>query len=236
MNVIIRKAEDRGDGSFSWLTSKHSFSFGDYFDPENMSFGALRVINDDTISPHSGFPDHSHRNMEIFTIPLSGTLRHTDSLGNSTTVAPGDIQIMSAGSGVTHSEYNASDTDPLSLLQIWVEPHTLGIPARHEERHFPFLEEDNTLHEVINPTGENGALKIFQESYVSLGTFYAAQTVSYTMHSKNNGLFVFVIEGSVMVDEKILEKRDAMEITQEESISLYTKERSYILLIEVPLL
>ena len=201
-----------------------------------MGFGALRVINDDWIAPGAGFPDHSHKDMEIFTIPLSGYLRHEDSTGKKSIITKGDVQIMSAGHGVTHSEFNDSFTEPVTLLQIWITPKTKHLAPRHEERFFPHNEEMNVLHTVITPTGEGGTLKIHQDAYVMLGSYDKEMLSQYELHDPSNGVFLFIIEGGAVVEDSILEKRDAAEITNTKNISFTVKENSSVLLIEVPLI
>jgi hypothetical protein len=235
MKIEYFTSESRGRGDHGWLASRFSFSFADYYNPNRMGFGALRVINNDVIAPGAGFPPHSHRDMEIFTIPLKGKLKHADSTGKESVVGPGEIQIMSAGSGVTHSEFNGSDKEPLELLQIWIEPNEYGIAPRHEERKFSFLEDKNKLHEVINPAGQNHALKIYQDAYVSLGTWDKEDQIEYALHSKNNGVFIFVIEGEIIMHDETLTKRDAAEITDTEKVEVRIKSGSHILLLEVSL-
>lgn len=223
MKTYLRKNSERGGGDFGWLKTKHSFSFGEYYDPSNMGFGALRVLNDDQISGGAGFPPHGHKDMEIFTIPLSGSLSHKDSTGTSSTISPGDIQIMSAGTGVVHSEFNADYEESLTLLQIWITPHTKNLSPRYEEKNFSFLSNTDSFQNVINPTGENGALKIFQEAYVSIGNFKDTREHIYRLHRQDNGLFIFVIEGELELGNVMLQRRDALEITETESISFRTQ-------------
>lgn len=234
MLLTIQKEEDRGYVQFDWLTSAHSFSFGDYYDPNNMGFGALRVLNDDQIQGGGGFPPHSHREMEIFTIPLTGALSHQDSTGTSSTIRPGDIQIMSAGTGVRHSEFNASKDEELSLLQIWITPNKSGILARYEEKHFSFLEEKNTLHSVITPTGSNGSLTIYQDAYVSIGTWDQESSLTYTVNNKANGVYIFIIEGEVKIENSTLMRRDATMIKETEEVTIQITKDSMVLIIEVP--
>ncbi|MDB5260415.1 MAG: putative Pirin family protein [Candidatus Nomurabacteria bacterium] len=234
MKINHIPGESRGKGDHEWLKSRFSFSFADYYDPSRMGFGPLRVINDDWIAPGSGFPPHSHRDMEIFTIPLSGKLHHKDNTGKESVIGPGEIQIMSAGTGVTHSEFNDSETEPLNLLQIWIEPSIRGISPRHEEKSFPFLNEKNKLHEIINPTGESNALKIQQGAYIYLGTWNKKEEIKFHMHGANNGLYIFVIEGMISVGEVAANKKDALEVTQAENISIRVSENTFLLIIEVP--
>ncbi len=233
MKVTLRKNKDRGHGEFDWLKSAHSFSFGNYYDPNNMGFGALLVLNDDEIAGGGGFPPHSHRDMEIFTIPLTGALSHQDSMENASTIIPGQVQIMSAGTGVTHSEYNASETEALTLLQIWITPHTKNLSPRYDEKHFNFLEEQNILHTLITPHDSPTTLRIFQEAYISLGKFDNATMFTYTRNSLNNGVYIFVIEGEVDILGNNLHKRDALMVKGEEAIDISVKTGGMILVIEV---
>jgi redox-sensitive bicupin YhaK (pirin superfamily) len=233
MKITYFPNESRGKGDHGWLASRFSFSFADYYDPNRMSFGALRVLNDDKIAPGAGFPPHSHQDMEIFTIPLKGKLKHADSTGKESVVGPGEIQIMSAGSGVTHSEFNDSDTEALELLQIWIEPNEYGIAPRHEEKKFSFLKEKNKLHEIINPSGTEGALRIRQNAYVSIGTFEKDQPIDYSMHDSKNGLFLFLIEGEAAVENQKLFARDALEIVGTDQVLIHTQTDAMILCIEV---
>ncbi len=235
MNITIRTDKERGHAAFDWLTSAHSFSFGEYYDPSNMGFGALRVLNDDGIAGGGGFPPHSHRNMEIFTIPLEGSLSHEDSTGTSSTIKPGDVQIMSAGTGVVHSEFNASDTEALTLLQIWIVPNVMNIEPRYDEKYFPFLDEKNVLHTIINPEGSDGALKIYQEAYVSIGSWNMETEISYAMKDPSRGMYIFVIEGAVIVEDIQLSRRDAAMVTEAETITTKIQSGTTLLFIEVPL-
>jgi redox-sensitive bicupin YhaK (pirin superfamily) len=235
MKITVYKESSRGKADHDWLKSAFSFSFANYYNPSRMGFGVLRVINDDWIAPGAGFPDHSHQDMEIFTIPLSGQLRHQDNTGKEGIVMRGDIQIMSAGKGVTHSEFNGSFTDPVELLQIWISPNVAHIDPRYEDRYFPHHDELNKLHTVITPDGKDSTLKIHQDAYVSLGSYDKESELSYETHSDKNGLFVFVIEGSITVGEHTLTRRDAAEITHIKEVSMTIRKDTEILIIEVPL-
>jgi redox-sensitive bicupin YhaK (pirin superfamily) len=236
MKSKIQKAQERGGGDFGWLKTNYSFSFANYFNKDRMNFGALRVLNDDWIAPGAGFPDHSHKDMEIFTIPLSGRLRHNDSTGKESIITVGDIQIMSAGSGVTHGEFNDSYTDPVELLQVWITPNTAHLSPRHVDRFFPHHTEKNILHTIITPDGSNDTLKIHQDAYVHLGTFDTETTCTYKLHDHTHGIFVFVIEGEIVVDKEELKRRDSIEIIGVSDLTLSVSKGAELLLIEVPML
>lgn len=236
MKKILHKNEERGGGDFGWLRTKYSFSFANYLNKDRMGFGALRVVNDDWIAPGAGFPDHSHQNMEIFTIPLSGYLRHQDSIDKSGIITRGDVQIMSAGHGVTHSEFNDSFTEPVELLQVWITPNTKHLQPRYEDRFFPHQDEKNVLHPIITPTGEQSTLRIHQDAYVYLGTFDKAMDITYSKKSNAAGVFIFNIEGEVSVAGTTLSRRDSLEITDAHTVDLSIQAGTEILVIEVPLI
>ena len=235
MKLNIYKEDSRGTSDFNWLKSKFSFSFGNYWDEKRTGFGALRVLNDDWIAPGSGFPEHAHNDMEIFTIPLSGYLRHQDNTGKESIITKGDIQIMSTGTGVTHSEFNNSITEPVELLQIWITPNVKKLTPRHEDRFFPHNEEKNVLHTIITPDGKNDTLKIHQDAYVHLGKYEEGKEITYTLHKETHGLYIFVIEGMVTINSTILEKRDSAEITHTKEVSMTIHKDTFVLIIEVPL-
>lgn len=234
MKLIPRYENERGKVNMGWLTSAHSFSFGDYYDENRMGFGVLRVINDDVIAGGEGFPAHPHRDMEIFTIPLKGSLSHEDSTGTHSTITRGDIQIMSAGTGVIHSEFNASQEDPVELLQIWIVPQIKNLEPRYEERRFDYFNTTNLFHTVISPDGRGGSLKIFQNAFVSIGNWDKDDTIRYELFDKHNGVYVFCIEGEISIGGFTLTKRDALEITETESFMVRLTKRTIVLFIEVP--
>lgn len=234
--MIIDRADSRGFARYDWLETHHTFSFANYYNPERMGFGALRVLNDDIIAPKMGFDMHPHRNMEIVTIPLYGELRHGDSLQNAETITYGDIQVMSAGSGIVHSEYNASESKSLGLLQIWILPKVNGGAPRYNSFDIRPKLRPNELCEIIAPH-LNTALG--QEAWFSLGEFERKMKCDYSLHSKQNGVYIFVIEGSVKIDgleDSInLERRDGAGIYEAENLTLHIAKDSKILLIEVPI-
>lgn len=234
MNIVLHKSSERGFADHGWLRAAHSFSFAQYHNPEKMSFGALRVLNDDTIAPLQGFPNHPHKDMEIITIPLSGELGHTDDMGNEVILFPGDIQVMSAGGGVVHSEVNSSDFADLSLLQIWIEPNQKGVKPRHDEKHIDFLTTKDKLHTIASGLDTSGGIHLYQKAEMSIGTF--VHSFKYDLKDPQNGLYVFLISGKVMVEENILIDRDAVGITDAANISIEVLQESLVLLIEVPML
>ncbi|QYJ79828.1 pirin family protein [Shewanella acanthi] len=209
--IRIRKAEDRGQADFGWLKSQHSFSFASYYDPKHMGVSSLRVINDDRVAPGAGFDTHGHRDMEIISYVISGTITHKDSFGNVTTLPAGEFQLMSAGKGIYHSEFNASNTEGLHFLQIWIQPDTLGIEAGYQQKAF---EQTSPLTAVVTPTGENGTLKVQQDATLYRLLLDAEeQTVLTQVPSRNT--YVQVIEGRLNVNDMDLTAGDGAHITEE---------------------
>ena len=199
-----------------------------------MGFGLLRVLNDDTIAAGQGFDLHPHRDMEIVTIPLSGTLKHEDNKGHKGVIGPGAVQVMSAGTGIVHSEFNASETEPVSLLQLWVETDALDHEPRYEDRKFPDAQK-NSFQLLVSPDGRDGSLMIHQQAFFSIGRFDAGVRKVQSVTRKENGVYVFLIEGEAEVNGQKLEKRDALGIWGEEKIDLNFKKDSHVLLVEVPM-
>jgi quercetin 2,3-dioxygenase len=232
MKTVVDKAGSRGGGDYGWLSTRHSFSFANWYDPARMGFGVLRVLNDDVIAPSTGFGMHSHRDMEIITIVTSGTVSHADSMGNKEEVPEGDVQVMSAGTGVTHSEQNLSPDKPLKLFQIWIEPNKKNIEPRYKQKSFN-LKDSTDLTLLAAPTESHGALRIQQEAYLS----YAAVdgTLEYTLKNPTNGVYIFVIKGNLFVADQVLGTRDAVGITETNKITLSSKGYTSILLVEVPM-
>lgn len=231
MAITLQKSEDRGGTPQGWLTPRFSFSFANYYNPKRMGFGALRVLNDDIIAPSAGFGTHPHDNMEIITIPLSGNLAHKDSTGKEGLLEPGTIQVMSAGTGVLHSEYNASSQEPLNLFQLWITPHTQNVSPRYDEKTFSF--EQDTLTLVVSGEENEQSLFIHQDAKIYYGKFTAKKELSYDLAEKR-GIFLIVIHGTVTVAEQTLHKRDSIEITEMNEIPLKTETATEFLLIEVP--
>ena len=235
MNKIIHRAGTRGVVEHGWLSSRHTFSFAQYFNPERMGFGKLRVLNDDTIAAGTGFDTHAHENMEIVTIPIKGALRHTDSTGNEYVIGENEIQIMSAGTGIAHSEYNASDTAEAGFLQIWVLPDQLNINPRYEQKVLDPVQQHNTLLTVVAPDRENNSLWINQDAYFSIGDIDADRIVEYTLHRESNGLYVFIISGQIKIDNETLNERDAAGITGGGTTGIQATQNTRLLVIEVPM-
>ncbi len=233
--MIIHKAESRGQANHGWLKSSHTFSFADYYNPGRMNFGALRVLNDDFIAPGMGFGTHPHKDMEIITIPLSGALQHKDSMGNTEIIRKGEVQIMSAGTGIRHSEFNASTKEEVTLLQIWVFPGSEGITPRYEQKDFSLINKKNKLLPIVSPDRREGSVLINQNAYFYLGEIEAEAFVTYKKTSSTQGIYLFVISGEVMVNGTLLSSRDAAGIDAQDEISLKALSYSEILLMEVPL-
>lgn len=235
MKKTIIKAETRGHANHGWLDAHHTFSFAGYHDPSRVHFGMLRVLNDDTIAAGRGFGAHPHDNMEIVTIPLSGAIQHSDNTGNASVIRSGDVQIMSAGTGITHAEANASTTEALSLFQIWVFPKQDNIKPRYDQRTFLAENRKNKFQVVVSPDEKDNALWINQDAWFSLGDFDNGNKIEYRTHLKTNGAFIQVIEGTVEVAGETLNKRDAIGISDEENISISFSTDARILIIEVPM-
>jgi redox-sensitive bicupin YhaK (pirin superfamily) len=236
MNTTLYTADSRGYNDLGWLRSHHTFSFGHYFDPDRVHFGALRVFNDDTVIGGRGFGTHPHDNMEIISIPLEGTLMHRDSMGHEQGLRPGDVQVMSAGTGLTHSEYNGSADSDLKFLQIWVIPKVRNVAPRYDEVHLSDADGAGAFHTVVGPEGGGHPLFIHQDAYLSIARFEAGASASYALHNDANGTFTFVIEGAATVNGIALARRDAVGITDVTSIDVSAPVASTVITIEVPML
>jgi redox-sensitive bicupin YhaK (pirin superfamily) len=235
MKTTIHKADTRGLAEHGWLTSRHTFSFAGYHNPERNSFGLLRVLNDDIVLPGEGFGTHPHDNMEIVSIPLLGELAHKDSTGNKEVIKTGDVQIMSAGSGLTHSEFNNSRTDIVNFLQIWVFPKERDIKPRYDQKTIDKSELKNSILTVISPVKSSDTLWINQDAYFSLANLDTGIKKNYEMKNKTNGIYVFNINGEIEIAGETLGKRDAIGIEDLDNIEITAKQNSELLLIEVPM-
>ena len=235
MKTVYHAAATRGNANHGWLNANHSFSFAQYYNPERMSFGALRVLNDDTIAPGRGFGTHPHDNMEIITIPLEGDLEHKDSMGNVGAINEGEIQVMSAGTGVYHSEYNKNSDKPINLLQLWVMPKLQNVAPRYDQKSVKELKKNNAFYQVLSPNVDDDGMWIHQDAWFHLGDFDQTTTTAYNIKKKGNGVYVFVIEGSFSVGDQTLNKRDALGVWETEVIDFVAQEHSKVLLVEVPM-
>jgi redox-sensitive bicupin YhaK (pirin superfamily) len=236
VNTIFYPASERGGADFGWLKAKHSFSFGQWYDPQKVHFGALRVLNDDIVKGGGGFPTHPHDNMEIVTIPLEGELAHKDSAGGSGIIKAGDIQIMSAGTGIRHSEYNASKTEEINLLQVWVIPKHPNIKPRYDQRTFEVTERQNKWQIVVSSDEKDNALWINQDARFALTNLESGKEIPYSVNFPGNGVYIFVIEGAIKIENESLSKRDAAGIYNSGSFTIQAVETSQLLAIEVPML
>ena len=233
MTISIRPAEARGQADFGWLQSRHSFSFGQYHDPEHMGFGALRVINDDRVAPGAGFGMHPHRDMEIITVVLEGALEHRDSLGTGSVIRPGDVQKMSAGTGIRHSEFNHSATEPVHFLQIWIEPAAQGVPPSYAEAHIPASEWQGRFRLVAAPDGRGGALPLHQDAEFYLARLAPGETAGHTTVAGRR-VWLEVASGRVRLQENELGAGDGAAIEGETSINVTGIEESELLLFDLP--
>ncbi len=233
MESIVHKANTRGHVNFGWLNSYHSFSFGHYYNPERMQFGLLRVLNDDKVAGGAGFPTHPHDNMEIISIPLQGALAHRDSTGTEKAIHTGEVQIMSAGSGITHSEYNHSREDEVNFLQIWIMPKEMNIEPRYDQRSFSSSDRSNKIQTVVAPDNQN-SLWINQDAWVSMADLEKNTSILYDVKKEKNGTYLFVLEGSVSIGDNKLTKRDAIGITEVQNFEILANTNASILLIDVP--
>lgn len=235
MKTILHKADTRGHANHGWLNSYHSFSFANYHDPERMNFGVLRVLNDDTVAGGRGFGTHPHRNMEIISIPLQGDLKHMDDMGNSTIIKEGDIQVMSAGTGIAHSEYNNNEDTEVQFLQIWVIPNTQDVIPRYDQISMEAIRTDNGFYQILSPNKNDQGVWIHQNAWFNLGAFDANKSDTYTVRKKGNGVYLFVLEGALSVNGQNLAKRDGYGIWDTTEFSLTAATKARVLVMEVPM-
>ena len=235
MKTILHKAATRGHADHGWLQSWHTFSFAGYNDPQRIHFGALRVLNDDTVAAGMGFGKHPHDNMEIISIPLEGALEHGDNMGTKQVIKKGDVQIMSAGTGVVHSEKNASETEPVKFLQIWVFPNKKNVSPRYDQKSFSDEERHNKLLTIVSPMGENEGVNIYQNAWFSLGKLDKDTTLSYQLKGAGNGVYAFLLDGDVTINDIVLNKRDGLGIWDKKALSIIANIDSELLVMEVPM-
>lgn len=230
--IRVRKSKDRGHANHGWLRSFHSFSFGDYYDPDNRNFSDLRVINEDFIAPGTGFGTHPHKDMEIFTYILSGSLEHKDSMGTGSTIHPGDVQMMSAGTGVEHSEFNPSKTEEVHLLQIWIRPNQLGVSPRYQQVRFEARQKENRLALIISPEADEDSLSVYQDVKVYAGQFSEKLPYRKALAPTRN-YYLHVARGSLTVNGSKLGQGDAVEIINESELHLTEPEASEVLFFDL---
>jgi len=235
MKKKLHKSNSRGSANHGWLNTHYSFSFADYYNPEKIHFGALRVLNDDIIAPGQGFGTHPHDNMEIITIPLSGDLEHKDSMGNTGIIRNGEVQVMSAGTGIRHSEFNANSNERLKLLQIWIFPNKKNVEPRYDQISIKDLEIENDLFQILSPNKDDQGVWIYQDAWFHLGYLNPGWKGNYKLKGKNHGVYIFIIEGKVDIEGQELSIRDAIEISETDQVNISVKEKSQILVMEVPM-
>jgi hypothetical protein len=235
MKSILHKANTRGHADHGWLNSYHSFSFGNYHDPTRMNFGVLRVLNDDVVHGGKGFGTHPHRDMEIVSIPLEGDLQHMDSMGNATIIKAGDVQIMSAGTGIQHSEYNRNKEEPVKFLQIWILPNKKGVAPRYDQISIKEVAQQNAFYQILSPSDKDQGVWIHQDAWFHLGTFDADIEGAYSLKNGGNGVYVFVIDGMAEINGQRLGRRDGLGLWDLDQLNFKILDKAKILLMEVPM-
>mgnify|MGYP001425785597 FL=1 len=235
MKAILHKANTRGHANHGWLDTYHTFSFANYYNPERIRFGVLRVLNDDTVAAGHGFDYHPHDNMEIITIPLFGDLEHKDSMGNAEVIKEGDVQVMSAGTGVFHSEFNKNKDKEVKLLQIWIFPNKKGVEPRYGQISLKELKKENEFYQILSPDPNDKGVWIHQEAWFHMGNLSSGWSGDYHLKGKNHGVYVFVIEGEIAIGAFKLEKRDGLGISEASNFTIKANSNSQVLLMEVPM-
>lgn len=235
MKTVYHKADTRGHANHGWLNSYHTFSFAGYQNQERMNFGVLRVLNDDTVSQGMGFGTHPHRDMEIISIPLEGDLEHKDSMGTTAVIKKGEIQVMSAGTGVQHSEYNKNKEEPVKFLQIWVFPREIGVEPRYDQQNIKSEEKINDFQQILSPDKNDEGVWIHQDAWFSLANFKNGNSKDYPLHKNGNGVYAFVLSGTAKIGDQILNSRDGLGIWDTQRFSVEALEDAEILLMEVPM-
>ena len=234
-NTVLHKADTRGNANHGWLNAYHSFSFGSWYNPDKVQFGTLRVLNDDTVAGGMGFGTHPHDNMEIITIPLEGDLAHKDSMGNTEVIRNGDIQVMSAGTGVQHSEFNPNEDKQTKLLQIWVFPNKRNVEPRYQQITLNPEDRNNKLQQILSPNHDDDGVWIHQDAWFHLGKFEAGKTIIYHIKKEGNGLYFFNLKGEVAVNGQELSDRDALGITNFKTLEIKSNTNAEFLLLEIPM-
>jgi redox-sensitive bicupin YhaK (pirin superfamily) len=235
LNSVLHKADTRGDANHGWLHSRHSFSFADYYDPERVHFGVLRVLNDDIVEAGMGFGTHPHDNMEIISIPLEGDLEHKDSMGTVSVIKHGDIQVMSAGSGITHSEYNKNRDQQVKFLQIWVIPNKRNVKPRYDQITLKIADRHNKFQQILSPNPDDEGVWIYQNAWFHLAHFDKGFGADYEIKARGNGVYVFVLSGNIAIDDQKLNARDGFGIWDVDRFSVNADSEAEFLLMEVPM-
>lgn len=235
MKTVLHKADSRGHANHGWLDSQHTFSFANYYNPERMHFGVLRVLNDDRVAPGKGFGTHPHDNMEIISIPLEGDLEHKDSMGNTAVIKEGDVQVMSAGTGVFHSEYNKNPNKEVKFLQIWIFPNKRNLEPRYDQISIRDIEKKNNFYQVLSPNKDDQGVWVNQNAWFHLGKFETGKSDTYQLKSTGNGVYAFILDGEVEIEGQKLEKRDGFGIWNTDRITVKSETDSRILLMELPM-
>ncbi len=232
--LIYHPADSRGKIDLGWVLSYPTFCFGNYYNPERISFGALRVLNDDILKGGEGFGDHPHDNMEIISIPLKGGLKHVDSLENVAVIADGDIQVMSAGTGVFHEEHNEDADEAAQFLQIWVYPNQLNVEPRYDQLTLDKTKRDNKFQQILSPYKDDDGVWIYQNAWFFLGNFDKGQRIRYSVKSKENGAYIFLVDGSIKINGQVLNPRDGLGVWDTDEFMIEIQEKAEILLMDVP--
>ena len=235
MNTVLHKADTRGHANHGWLDSHHSFSFANYYNPDRIHFGALRVLNDDVVAEGRGFGTHPHDNMEIISIPLEGDLEHKDSMGNAAVIKEGDVQVMSAGTGIFHSEYNKNSDKQVKFLQIWVFPNEKNVTPRYDQISTSDLERSNEFYQVLSPNKDDEGVWAHQDAWFHIGSFNESTSVKYEVKKPGNGVYAFVINGNAAIEGQELNQRDGFGIWDTDSFNVKADAGAKILLMEVPM-
>ncbi len=235
MKTVLHRAETRGHARYGWLDTRHTFSFAGYYNPERMGFGALRVLNDDIVAPGRGFDTHPHDNMEIISIPLRGALKHRDDMGYTTVVRTGEIQVMSAGRGIFHSEYNNSREEEVHFLQIWVVPDKRNVEPRYDQISLMKPDRKNTFYQILSPSPEDSGVWIHQQAWFFMADFEEGHHGEYRLRKKENGVYLFVLEGNLSAEGIDLGKRDGLGLWDTPAISMEARSAARFLLMEVPM-
>lgn len=236
MKTVLHKSNTRGHANHGWLDTNHTFSFAGYYNPERMHFGALRVLNDDWVAGGMGFGKHPHDNMEIISIPLEGELEHKDSMGNTTVIRQNDVQIMSAGTGVQHSEYNRNKEEKVNFLQLWIFPKVRNISPRYDQKTFDPADRKNKLQQIVSPKADEAGVTINQDAWLHRGKLESGFSINYTLKQNGNGAYLFVLDGDIIINDQKINKRDGFGIWEVNNFSITAANSAEVLLIEVPMI